>query len=68
MATSSKFPLYLAALLLLSGFAVSIVAEVTPPACKRDVDCLWYCERIHQGLALCDDKTGFCICLPRGDG
>ncbi|CAN1297767.1 hypothetical protein LINPERPRIM_LOCUS23578 [Linum perenne] len=41
-----------------------ITAELPPPpACKRDIDCVPYCEIIRKGLALCDERTGHCTCL-----
>ncbi|CAN1144999.1 hypothetical protein LINPERHAP2_LOCUS14434 [Linum perenne] len=62
---SSKFSLYFIASLLLLSLTVSMItAELPPPpACKRDIDCVPYCESIRKGLALCDERTGFCICL-----
>ncbi|CAI0431015.1 unnamed protein product [Linum tenue] len=35
-----------------------------PPSCTRDVDCTWYCIRIQQGIALCNNQRS-CICLPK---
>ncbi|CAN0923904.1 hypothetical protein LINGRAHAP2_LOCUS33821, partial [Linum grandiflorum] len=66
MATSSKFCLYFIVSLLILGLMVTNVVEGKRQRqrCYRDIDCVAYCARLHQGLALCNYKNGYCICFP----
>ncbi|CAN0923905.1 hypothetical protein LINGRAHAP2_LOCUS33822 [Linum grandiflorum] len=67
MASSSKSSLYFIASLLLLSMVVTkaVTALPPPPACKRDIECISYCESIRKGRALCDERTGHCTCLNR---